>query len=100
MILIDTSILIGYFKGIKGTPYDKLDSLINQNIPIGICNQVYQEILQGAKDEKEFYILKEYLDMMDIYDLRYGKKSYEDAAWLYFKCSNISNNSRIKTLVM
>jgi len=28
MILIDTSILIGYFKGLKGEPYDKLDSLI------------------------------------------------------------------------
>jgi len=23
---------------------------------------------------------------MDFYDLRYGKKSYENAAWLYFKC--------------
>ena len=21
-----------------------------------------------------------------MYDLRYGKKSYENAAWLYFKC--------------
>ena len=86
MILIDTSILIGYFKGLKGNPYDKLDSLIDQNIPIGICNQVYQEVLQGAKNEKEFYLLKEYLDMMDIYDLRFGRKSYENAAWLYFKC--------------
>ena len=52
MILIDTSILIGYFKGLKGEPYDKLDNLIDQNIPVGICNQVYQEVLQGAKDEK------------------------------------------------
>jgi len=86
MILIDTSILIGYFKGIKGNPYDKFDSLIDQNIPIGICNQVYQEILQGARDEKEFYTLREYLDTMDFYDLLYGKKSYESAAWLYFSC--------------
>jgi len=76
MILIDTSILIGYFKGLKGKPHDKLDSLIDQNIPMGICNQVYQEVLQGAKDEKEFELLKEYLNTMDIYDLRYGKKSY------------------------
>ena len=86
MILIDTSILIGYFKGIKGYPYDKLDDLIDQNISIGICNQVYQEVLQGAKNEKEFVILNEYLNTLDFYDLRYGKKSYENAAWLYFKC--------------
>ena len=86
MILVDTSILIGYLKGLKGESYDKLDSFIDQNIPMGICNQVYQEVLQGAKNEKEFGVLKEYLNTMDFYDLRYGKKSYENAAWLYFKC--------------
>ena len=57
MILIDTSILIGYFKGLRGEPYDKLDNLIDKNIPIGICNHVYQEVLQGAKNEKEFDLL-------------------------------------------
>jgi predicted nucleic acid-binding protein len=86
MILVDTSILIGYFKGIKGNPYDKLDHLIDHNIPIGISNVIYQEVLQGAKNEKEFDILKEYLDAMDFYDLRYGKKSYENAARMYYKC--------------
>jgi predicted nucleic acid-binding protein len=86
MILIDTSILIGYFRGIKGKPYDMLDSLIDQNVPVGICNQVYQEVLKGEKNEKDFVVLNEYLNTMDFYTLRYGKKSYESAAWLYFKC--------------
>ena len=86
MILVDTSVLIGYFKGFKGEPYDKIDNLIDQNIPMGICNQIYQEVLQGAKNKIEFDILKEYLKIMDFYDLLYGKKSYEDAALLYFKC--------------
>ena len=101
MILIDTSILVGYFKGLKGNPYDKLDSLIDQNTPIGICNQVYQEILQGAKDEKEFCILREYLDTMNFYDLLYGKKSYESAAWLYFKCrkAGITPRSTIDLII-
>jgi len=102
MILIDTSILIGYFKGLKGVLYNKLDNLIDQNIPIGICNQVYQEVLQGAKNEKEFNLLKEYLNMMDIYDLRYGKKSYENAAWLYFKCrrAGITPRSTIDLIIV
>jgi len=101
MILIDTSILIGYFKGLKGEPYDKLDSLIDQNIPVGICNQVYQEVLQGAKNEKEFELLKEYLNTIDIYDLRYGKKSYENAAWMYFKCrkAGITPRSTIDLII-
>jgi len=101
MVLIDTSILIGYFKGLKGEPYDKLDGLIDQNIPIGICNQVYQEVLQGAKDEKEFELLKEYLNTIDIYDLRYGKKSYENAAWMYFKCrkAGITPRSTIDLII-
>jgi len=102
MILIDTSILIGYFKGLKGYPYDKLDSLIDQNIPIGICNQIYQEVLQGAKNEKEFELLREYLSTMDIYDLLYGKKSYENAAWLYFKCrkAGITPRSTIDLIIV
>jgi predicted nucleic acid-binding protein len=101
MILIDTSILIGYFKGFQGEPYDKFDRLIDQNIPVGICNQVYQEVLQGAKNEKEFGKLKEYLNAMDFYDLRYGKQSYENAAWMYFKCrkSGITPRSTIDMVI-
>jgi len=101
MILIDTSILVGYFKGLKGEPHDRLDRLIDQNIPVGICNQVYQEVLQGAKDEKEFNVLKEYLNTMNFYDLRYGKKSYENAALLYFKCrkAGITPRSTIDMII-
>ena len=101
MILIDTSILIGYFKGNNGEPYNKLDRLIEQNIPLGICNQVYQEVLQGAKNEKEFVLLNEYLNTLDFYDLRYGKKSFENAAWIYFKCrkSGITIRSTIDLII-
>ena len=86
MVLVDTSILIGYFKGIKGEPYEMLDFLIDQNIPLGICYQIYQEVLQGSRNEKEFGVLKQYLNAMDFYDVRYGRKSYENAAVLYYKC--------------
>jgi predicted nucleic acid-binding protein len=102
MILIDTSILIGYFKGLKDEPYEKLDSIIDQNIPFGICNHVYQEVLQGAKDDTEFGALKAYLNTMMFYDLRYGKKSYENAAWLYFKCrkAGITPRSTIDLIIV
>jgi len=86
MILIDTSVLIGYFKGSKGTPYDKMNSLIDAGIPFGICHYVYQELLQGALNDKEFNLLKDYLDSIPFYDLRYGKESFENAALMYMNC--------------
>ncbi len=86
MILVDTSVLIGYLKGKRGISYDYLESIINNNIPFGICNYVYQELLQGVKDDKEFKQLKEYLDDLTFYDLLNGRKSYENAALMYMKC--------------
>lgn len=50
MILVDSSVLIGYFKGTKSDASHKLDSFIENEIPFGISNHIYQEILQGAKN--------------------------------------------------
>jgi len=86
MILLDTSVIIGYLKGFNERPHDLMDDFIAQGVALGICNQVYQEVLQGAKSKNEFDVLKEYLNTMDFYDVRYGKKSYESAAMMYFKC--------------
>ena len=86
MILVDTSVIIGYLKGKPGAPYSHLDAIVEHKVPFGICNYVYQELLQGTKTEKEFRELKEYLDDLTFYDLRNGRKSYEDCALLYAKC--------------
>ena len=86
MILVDTSVLIGYFKNMNGIPFEKMDHIIENEIPYGICNYVYQEILQGAKDEGEFNLLKDYLDSLPFYDLLNNRKSYENSALLYFQC--------------
>jgi predicted nucleic acid-binding protein len=86
MILIDTSVLIGYFKGSKGTPYDRMNYLVDEEIPFGICNYVYQELLQGSLNEKEFNLLKDFLESLPFYDLRYGKESFESAALMYMNC--------------
>ena len=86
MILVDTSVLIGYFKKSAGVPYDKMDHIVNNGIPYGICNYVYQELLQGTRDEKEYDLLKEYLDTLPFYELRHGKQSFENAALMYINC--------------
>jgi predicted nucleic acid-binding protein len=86
MIIVDTSILIGYFKGIEKSPYDKMDFIIDNDIPYGIDNHIYLELLQGVKNESEYDILKGYLNTLPFYELKYGKKSYENAALLNIKC--------------
>jgi len=86
MILVDTSVLIGYFKEQKGVPYDKMNYIIDNDISYGICNYVYQEVLQGSKNEREYLLLKEYLEAIPFYDLRYGRKSFENIALMYINC--------------
>jgi predicted nucleic acid-binding protein len=86
MVIVDTSILIGYFKGIETFPYEKMDFIIDNDIPYGIDNHIYLELLQGAKNGSEYDILKEYLNTLHFYELKYGRKSYENAALLNIKC--------------
>jgi predicted nucleic acid-binding protein len=86
MVLVDTSVLIGYFKKNSGVPYEKMDYIIDNDIPYGICNYVYQELLQGSKNNREYELLKEYLNTLPFYELRYGKQSYENAALLFINC--------------
>ena len=101
MILVDTSVLIGYLKKLDGVPYDKLDYIIDNDIPYGICNYVYQELLQGTKNKQEHELLKEYLDTLPFYDLRYGKQSFENAALMYSNCrkKGITIRSTIDLLI-
>lgn len=86
MILIDTSVLIDFFKGKKNEKTKRLEEAIENQTPFGICNLIYQEVLQGAKNEKEFEKLKEYLSTQKFYELKNGKASYEKAAEIYFQC--------------
>ena len=102
MVLVDTSVLIGYFKQLSGIPYKKLDHIIDNNIPYGICNYVYQELLQGSRNEKEYELLKEYLDTLPFYNLQYGKKSFENSALIYVNCrkNGITVRSTIDLIIV
>jgi hypothetical protein len=86
MIIVDTSALISFLKGKKNSAVDKFEHILKNKVPYGINYYIYQEVLQGAKNEKEFKLLKEYLGSQKFYNLKNGQKSHEDAAKLYFKC--------------
>lgn len=102
MILVDTSVLIDFFKGKHNPAVAKLENVIAANIPFGITTFIYQEILQGASTEKEFTHLKRYLDTQIFYELRNGRESFASAAKKYCRCrkAGITVNSTIDLLIV
>lgn len=100
MVLIDTSVIINYLKNVDDQYTNTLTFLIDNKYPIGINNYIYQEILQGAKSEKEYEILKQYLNQFHFYQLS-GKSSYEAAAMMNVQCRNsgITIRSTINLLI-
>ncbi len=86
MILVDTSVLIDYLKGTENRTSEKFQDILDLSIPFGINSLIFQELLQGARNEEEFNKLKEYLETLDFYELTKGRNSYEKAAYMKFLC--------------
>ena len=103
MILVDTSVLIDYLKGTENRTSEKFQDILDLSIPFGINSLIFQELLQGARNEEEFNKLKEYLETLDFYELTEGCNSYEKAAYMNFLCrrsgvtvrSTYGNNKRL-----
>ncbi len=101
MILVDTSVFIDYLKGRNNGSTKKLEYILESKIPYGINDFIYQEILQGAKDVKEFKLLKEYFETIPFYYLQNGKESYEKASMINILCkqNGITIRSTIDLLI-
>ncbi len=101
MILVDTSVLIDFFKGVSNPSTDSLRRIIEQQIPFGITSVIYQEILQGAKDRKEYNLLNEYLECQKFFHPLDLIGSYAQAAIIYFSCrkKGITIRSTIDCLI-
>jgi len=101
MILVDTSILIEFFKGTMQEGAKKFESVLKKGIPFGINSIIFQEVLQGAKSEKEYNLLKDYLSKQRFYHLKDTVESFADAAKIYFDCrkAGITIRSTIDCIV-
>lgn len=86
MILADTSVLIDFLKGSKTESVGKFKSILQQGIPFGINSFIFQEILQGAKSEKEYRLLRQYLETQRFYHPKDPIDSFAKAARIFFKC--------------
>jgi predicted nucleic acid-binding protein len=83
MILVDTSILIPFFKGLDKEGSQKLRMVLRQGLPFGINSLIFQEVLQGAASEKEYILLKRYLETQQFYHLKHPVESFARAAKIY-----------------
>lgn len=84
MILVDTSVLINFMKGQTDYKTELFRDVLHNEIPFGISSFTYQELLQGARNEKEFETLTEYLSTQKIYFPGQDLSEYEKAAHIFF----------------
>ena len=102
MILVDTSVLINYLKDQKTKAVEQFEYILDKGLTYGINTFIYQEILQGAKTDKEYNLLKEYFETIPLYYLKYGKESHEQAALINIRCrqKGITIRSTIDLLIV
>lgn len=101
MILVDTSVLINYLRGKKSAGANYFSNVIEKGEPFGINEFIYQELLQGSKDEKEFSLLDEYLSVLPFFSLKLGIQSFRNASLLNYRCrrKGITIRSTIDLLI-
>lgn len=101
MILVDTSVLIDLFKGNDTDAALDFREVIRQQLPFGITSVIYQEVLQGARTDKEFAMLNEYLSTQRFFHPKDPLASYAGAAEIYFQCrrQGITVRSTIDCLI-
>ncbi len=101
MILVDTSVLIDFLRGIDNKSTRKFKKVLTQKIPFGITSVIFQEILQGAKSEQEYSTLKTYLETQRFFYPLHAVDSFAQAAKLYLACrkKGITVRSTIDCLI-
>ena len=82
MILIDTSVWIEIFRDKTGNIVKALQKIIGEkNYVLSRFNQL--ELLQGARDQKEWELLADYLSTQ--YYLEASQDTWPEAARIYFE---------------
>jgi hypothetical protein len=83
---VDTSVLVNLFRG-SGTPaVDRLRSIIRSETPFAIPDLCCMEVLQGARNPREWRILLEYLETQEILSARHPLALHIEAARIFFDC--------------
>ncbi len=86
MYLVDTSVWVDYINGSETATVEFLDNLLVTPMAVGITDQIYMEILQGARSETGFEKLQRYFSTQTFYRFKDSQLSHESAARMFFKC--------------
>lgn len=78
MILVDTSVWIDYFNGVRNPQTDLLDSSIVEGV-VAIGDLIFLEILQGIRNDKDYRQAKESLLTLEQYEM-FGQEMAEKCA--------------------
>jgi len=86
MIVVDTSILVGFLRGDTTPGTERLAQMEEDQLPFTIPAICFQELLQGARDDKEWRLLDEYLGTQRLLVPLHASDSYREAAHIFFEC--------------
>ena len=102
MILVDTSVLIDFFKGARNVGSRKFRDVLQQDIPFGISSVIFLEVLQGAGSDEEYRLIKAHLETQRFYHPMDPIDSFASAAKIYVKCrqKGITVRSTIDCLIV
>lgn len=86
MIVVDTSVLVDFFRGKPTVQVRNLRRLEREEIPYAIPAVCCQEVLQGAVDEEEWARLHSYFVGQEILVPAEPWSVHTSAARIYFDC--------------
>jgi predicted nucleic acid-binding protein len=86
VIVVDTSVLVDFFRGSRTVASERLRQIEMDQIPFAIPGVCCQELLAGARDEKEWRLLYSYLETQDILWPIDPWATYSEAARIMFDC--------------
>lgn len=86
MIVVDSSVLIAFFRGHQNPAVELLVRLETEETPFLLPGVCFQEVLQGARDEREWGLLEEYLGSQELLFSPNPALTYREAARIYYDC--------------
>lgn len=86
MVVVDTSVLIAFLRGQRTAPAERLRELELLGEPFALPVICCQEVLQGARDEREWQVLHDYLSSQWLLAPDDPWECHRAAARIYFDC--------------
>jgi predicted nucleic acid-binding protein len=86
LIVVDTSVLVDFLRGRETGPVERFVEIEKRSVPYAIPGVCCQELLQGARDEKEWKKLSKYLETQIVLHSREPWRTHFGAARIFFDC--------------